>query len=224
LISTRIRDHATRLVLPHPAENLDGLLGRAEADSMGYLDFVDLLLGEEVGLREGRRFRTALKLSGLPHHTGLDAFDSAFQPDLDPRKVRDLSALDFVTACDNIALLGRPGVGKTHPRRRASRSRPARPATRSTSPASTKPSSNCTPPEAAGRFAKKPPEAAGRFAKKLQTYLRRHPPRKIHHAVIVTARWASAAKNWRQVGPERRGAGSMAAASRTFHTVEAATG
>jgi DNA replication protein DnaC len=113
LISTRIRDHAARLVLPHLAENLDGLLARAEADSMGYLEFVDLLLGEEVGLREGRRFRTALKLSGLPHHKGLDEFDFAFQPDLDPRKVRDLAALEFVTAHDNIALLGPPGVGKT---------------------------------------------------------------------------------------------------------------
>ena len=110
LISTRIHDHATRLALPHLAENLDGLLTRAEADTMGYLEFVDLLLGEEVGLREGRRFRTALKLSGLPHHKGLDAFDFAFQPDLDTRKVRDLAALEFVTAHDNIALLGPPVI------------------------------------------------------------------------------------------------------------------
>src|SRR5215218_4781493 len=28
------------------------------------------------------------QLSGLPHHKGLDAFDFAFQPDLDARKVR----------------------------------------------------------------------------------------------------------------------------------------
>jgi DNA replication protein DnaC len=64
---------------------------------MGYLDFLDLVLEEEeVGVREGRRFRNALKLSGLPHHKGLDAFDFAFQPDLDARKVRDLATLGFV--------------------------------------------------------------------------------------------------------------------------------
>jgi len=34
-----------------------------------------------------RRFKNALKLSGLPHHKTLDEFDFAFQPDLDPRKV-----------------------------------------------------------------------------------------------------------------------------------------
>src|SRR5215203_1451571 len=80
---------------------------------MGYLDFVDLLLEEEVGLREGRRFRNALKLSGLPHHKTLDQFDFAFQPGLDARKVRDLATLEFVRAKSNVALLGPPGVGKT---------------------------------------------------------------------------------------------------------------
>jgi hypothetical protein len=35
LISTRIRDHATRLALPHLAENLDGLLGRAQLREVG---------------------------------------------------------------------------------------------------------------------------------------------------------------------------------------------
>ena len=80
---------------------------------MGYLDFVDLLLEEEVGLREGRRFRNALKLSGLPHHKTLDQFDFAFQPGLDARKVRDLATLEFVQAKSNVALLGPPGVGKT---------------------------------------------------------------------------------------------------------------
>ncbi len=41
------------------------MVERAEVAQMGYLDFVDLLLEEEVGLREGRRFRNALKLSGV---------------------------------------------------------------------------------------------------------------------------------------------------------------
>jgi DNA replication protein DnaC len=64
-------------------------------------------------VREGRRFRNALKLSGLPHHKTLDCFDFAFQPDLDARKVKDLATLRFVEAKANVALLGPPGVGKT---------------------------------------------------------------------------------------------------------------
>ena len=38
LLTTRIRDHATRLALPHLAEHLDELVARAEADTMGYRD------------------------------------------------------------------------------------------------------------------------------------------------------------------------------------------
>lgn len=114
LVLDRIRDHATRLALTHLAAEAETLAGRAEADTMGYLDFLDLVLEDEVGHRDGRRFRNALKLSGLPHHKSLDTFEFAFQPDLDPRRVRDLAALAFVAAKANIALLGPPGVGKTH--------------------------------------------------------------------------------------------------------------
>ena len=113
LTTDRIRESATRLGLTHLTEVITQLVERAEAGQMGYLDFVDLLIEEELGLREGRRFRNALKLSGLPHHKTLDEFDFAFQPDLDPRKVRDLATLEFVKAKSNVALLGPPGVGKT---------------------------------------------------------------------------------------------------------------
>jgi len=80
---------------------------------MGYREFLDLVLEEEVGVREGRRFANALKLSGLPHHKGLDCFDFAFQPELDARKVRDLATLAFVAGKANVCFLGPPGVGKT---------------------------------------------------------------------------------------------------------------
>lgn len=114
LVVDRIRRHAERLALNHLAGEASALAARAEAAQLGYLDFLDLVLEEEVGVREGRRFRNALKLSGLPHHKTLDEFEFAFQPDLDPRKVRDLATLGFVKAHSNVALLGPPGVGKTH--------------------------------------------------------------------------------------------------------------
>jgi DNA replication protein DnaC len=113
LTADRIRAHAGRLGLPHLAEEVTALVDRAETATMGYLEFLDLVLDEELGLREGRRFRNALKLSGLPHHKTLDGFDFTFQPDLDPRKVKDLAALQFITEKSNVALLGPPGVGKT---------------------------------------------------------------------------------------------------------------
>ena len=64
LVTGRIREHATRLGLTHLTDAITELVARAETEQLGHLDFVDLLLEEELGLREGRRFRNALKLSG----------------------------------------------------------------------------------------------------------------------------------------------------------------
>ena len=123
LTADRIRDHATRLGLTHLADTLTELVERAETAQMGYLDFVDLLLEEEVGLREGRRFRNALKLSGLPHHKTLDQFDFAFQPGLDARKIRDLATLEFVRAKSNICPPRTARRRQNHARRRVGRRR-----------------------------------------------------------------------------------------------------
>jgi DNA replication protein DnaC len=114
MITVRINQAAERLGLTHLPDHVTDLVTRAETEQLGYWDFLDLVLGEEVELREQRRFRNALKLSGLPHHKTLAEFDYAFQPDLEPRRIKDLASLEFITARSNVALLGPPGVGKTH--------------------------------------------------------------------------------------------------------------
>lgn len=146
LLADRIRASAQRLTLTHLAEEAETLAERAEATKLGYLEFLDLILQEEVGMREGRRFRNALKLSGLPHHKTLDAFDFAFQPELDPRTIRGLASLGFVQAKANVALLGPPGVGKPTSASR-SPSPPAKPGSPSTSPPSTTSSVNSAKPK-----------------------------------------------------------------------------
>ncbi|GAA4887176.1 IS21-like element helper ATPase IstB [Streptomyces coeruleoprunus] len=114
LVSTRIRNTAGKLGLPHLAETINEYTRRADEAKMGYLDFLDLVLSEELAVRDDRRFRQGLRLSRLPHHKTLEEYDFSFQPDLDPRKVKDLATLSFVDGKANAALLGPPGVGKTH--------------------------------------------------------------------------------------------------------------
>ena len=114
LTSTRIRTTAAKLGLPHLAEALNQYVQRADEAKMGYLDLLDLVLSEELAVRDDRRFRQGLRLSRLPHHKTLDEYDFSFQPDLEPRKVKDLATLSFVDGKANAALLGPPGVGKTH--------------------------------------------------------------------------------------------------------------
>ncbi|MFI7231877.1 IS21-like element helper ATPase IstB [Nonomuraea angiospora] len=114
LVTARIRTIAAKLGLPHLAEHLGAFVARADEAQMGYPDFLDLVLEEEYAVREERRIRHALRVSKMPHHKTLDDYDFSYQPELDARKVRDLATLAFVEARANTALLGPPGVGKTH--------------------------------------------------------------------------------------------------------------
>jgi DNA replication protein DnaC/transposase len=114
LISERIRRNARELKLYGLAETADELVDRAEAGKLGYREFLDLVLESEVGVLEGRRYASRLKLSGLPHHKTLDEFDASFQPELDPKRLAELRSLRFVQNKVSSLILGPPGVGKTH--------------------------------------------------------------------------------------------------------------
>lgn len=81
-----VQASASKLGLPHLARTLQELTSRADTESMSYLDFLGLVLEEELAVRDERRFRTGLRLSKLPHHKTLDDYDFSFQPDLDPAK------------------------------------------------------------------------------------------------------------------------------------------
>lgn len=114
LISERIRRNARELKLYGLADTADELVDRAEHGKLGYREFLDLVLESEVGVLEGRRYASRLKLSGLPHHKTLDEFDVTFQPELDPKRLAELRSLRFIQNKVSTLILGPPGVGKTH--------------------------------------------------------------------------------------------------------------
>ena len=54
------------------------------------------------------------KLADLPVLRSLDSFDFDVQPSIDRKTISNLQTLAFVDRAENVALLGPPGVGKTH--------------------------------------------------------------------------------------------------------------
>jgi DNA replication protein DnaC len=114
LITERIRRNARELRLHGIAENPDELIERAEQAKLGYREFLDLVLESEVGVLEGRRYASRLKMAGLPHHKTLDEFDVSFQPELDPKRLAELRSLRFIERKVGCLILGPPGVGKSH--------------------------------------------------------------------------------------------------------------
>ncbi len=114
LITERIRRNAAELRLHGITEDPDELVDRAEHEQLGYREFLDLVLEAEVGVLEGRRYQSRLKMAGLPHHKTLNDFDAAFQPELDPKRLAELRSLRFIERKVSCLILGPPGVGKSH--------------------------------------------------------------------------------------------------------------
>src|SRR5262245_52303403 len=96
LLTQRIQASASKLKRLHLSETVDTLVARAQEGQAGYREFLDLVLEEELGIREGRRFKQALKLAGMLYHKPFDTFDFSFQPDLDVVWVKELATLRFV--------------------------------------------------------------------------------------------------------------------------------
>jgi DNA replication protein DnaC len=114
LTSERLLDNLERLKLSRAAEVLDAVAQEAEASKSSYLSFLDHLLEEEVAAKDNRRVQTAMKTAGLPSAKTIEEYDFSFHPHLDKRMVMELFDLSFVGKHENVALLGPPGVGKTH--------------------------------------------------------------------------------------------------------------
>lgn len=114
MIKERVNENLRRLNLNRVAEVFDQIIGQAQEDQSSYLDVLDRLLAEEVGVKEDRRFKTALKTAGLPFEKSIEQYDFGFHPDLDKREVMGLFDLEFIRQKENVIFLGPPGVGKSH--------------------------------------------------------------------------------------------------------------
>lgn len=83
-------------------------------NQMSYLEFLDLLLEDESNNRRQNSYSRKYHQSKLDLTKDLNSFDFAYQPELDPKLVRDLASCRFIQEKKNIVLMGKPGVGKSH--------------------------------------------------------------------------------------------------------------
>jgi len=108
------RERLIALGLMHAAEQLEPLLSEAVKTATAPHAFVDQLLEAEYLGREGRRVRTALRLSSLPTGLTLTDFDFAFQPAIERSRIDTLATCAYIRAAETVLIQGPPGVGKTH--------------------------------------------------------------------------------------------------------------
>jgi hypothetical protein len=113
LTATRVREHAERLRLTHLSENLDQLVARAEQATMGYLEFVDLVLEEEVDVREAAGSPTPSSCRGCPTTRAWTPSTSPSSPTWAPARSATSPRWSSSKPRPTSASSGHPGVGKT---------------------------------------------------------------------------------------------------------------
>lgn len=110
----RIRHDLVGLKMPRALEALDLIVRRLEHAEIGALEAIDILLSEELTLRENSRIKTALRMGRLATIKTLAGFDFSFQPSLDRDRILTLAQLGFVGRHEVVHFMGPPGTGKSH--------------------------------------------------------------------------------------------------------------
>jgi DNA replication protein DnaC len=109
-LSTRLR----HLRLSGMVEALPVRVAQAEAAPLAHLEFLELLVEDELTRRADRLFARRLKQAGIVTVKTLADFDWAFNAKVPKAKLVELATARFVQTHAGVLLIGPPGVGKSH--------------------------------------------------------------------------------------------------------------
>ena len=102
------------LKLPRLADQLQSFLADAAKQEWDYGTFLGNFVKDELAARRDRRTEMATRMARLPFVKTLESFDFAYQPSINAKQIKELSAVRWIANGENLILLGPPGVGKTH--------------------------------------------------------------------------------------------------------------
>ena len=102
------------LKAPALREAVPRLVERARAEAWTHEEFLVACLQREVSARESHGGEGRIRAARFPGRKSLEEFDFDHARGLKRETVAHLGTLDFVTAKDNVLLLGPPVTGKTH--------------------------------------------------------------------------------------------------------------
>ena len=109
-LATQLR----HLRLSGMAEALPLRLEQTKSAELEPLEFLELLVQDELARRADRLFARRLKQAGIIQVKELSDFDWSFNPKIPRSVLTDLATARFVAEHRHVLLIGPPGTGKTH--------------------------------------------------------------------------------------------------------------
>src|SRR5579884_2451876 len=102
-----------RLRLSGLARSLDVRLQEAAGHQLNHAEFLELILQDELLVRDERQIARRVKAADFRELKPLDDFDWSFNPSINRKQVYDLATCRFIRERGDVLLLGPPGVGKS---------------------------------------------------------------------------------------------------------------
>jgi DNA replication protein DnaC len=95
-------------------QSLDVRLQEAAGHQLSHAEFLELILQDELGVRNERLIQRRVKNAVFRELKPLSDFDWSFNPSIKKKQIFDLATCRFIREGRDVLLLGPPGVGKSY--------------------------------------------------------------------------------------------------------------
>lgn len=112
-MNDRLQSTLHQLRLSGLAESLDVRLQEAAGHKLSHLEFLELILQDELLVRQQRQIDRRVKAANFRELKPLDDFDFVFNPTIKRAQIFDLATCRFVRETKDVLLVGPPGTGKS---------------------------------------------------------------------------------------------------------------
>ncbi len=93
---------------------LEVRLQEAAGNNLGHAEFLELLLQDELNVRQQRLIARRTKAASFRDTKTLEDFDFSFNPSVKRKQIYDLASGAFIRESRDVLFVGPPGVGKSH--------------------------------------------------------------------------------------------------------------
>ena len=103
-----------KLRLSGLSQTLEVRLQEAAGNRLTHAEFLEILLQDELLIRNERQIQRGVKACGFRELRVIDDFDFAFNTSVKKKQIYDLAGCGFIHQNRDVLFLGPPGTGKSH--------------------------------------------------------------------------------------------------------------
>lgn len=93
---------------------LEVRLQEAAGNNLGHAEFLELLVQDELNVRQQRLIARRTKAASFRDTKTLEDFDFSFNTSIKRKQIYDLASCQFIRESRDVLFVGPPGVGKSH--------------------------------------------------------------------------------------------------------------